>query len=298
MSRPPVVVALMVGNSKPGSPETRNVDRAMFHDGWRGVYREQLEPLAGGRFPLGTAFCLRNPFGTPAGRDMELDQWLEAKKLGLDWLTDDFVAETRAFVARTGCPVIPYLGYAGTDPDFLRRRRRVDQADDYLRRYEQSLRPALDAGCGLVLDAVGDLPRVSVEHGVALALRALLAPHGRAAAVEWMPRATSTHWHDFPVWIIDESYRWALREFPGRYDPTLLTGGVYRMVESLPAGETWQGYLAWGPRVCREILRDGHVPVVYHGHYLSYSAKDLTWDQFLALGSAAGDPVKGDPDAA
>ena len=85
---------------------TRWVDPNLFTDGWQGYVDANIKPLIAQGYHR---FVLHNPFGISPDQGMAVDEYLEAKDAGLNWLTDGFVQAIKP-LTDAGIEVIAYIG--------------------------------------------------------------------------------------------------------------------------------------------------------------------------------------------
>lgn len=251
-----------------GDPSTRNVDPRILGDGWGKFVHRRVWPLERAGF---RAHWPHNVFGCLAGENMQLDQYLHARRSGPKWLTEGFVEAWRP-VVNGGSKVIAYLGQIPQDADFKKREGR-GKVDDWLRRVESSLRPILDAGMELAIDGAAGEPPDSPTYW----LLGLLKSLGTQVHIEFRPQYLSWHWQRWPIVITDDWWRKTVND--DTYLPAYMLGPVTRVIHDPPEGETWATYGQWGPPLCASIIRDGHTPTVSPDWFLARPG--LSWSGFM-----------------
>lgn len=192
----------VIGHSAP-SNEDRHVGYGIKQTGWAGFIQNYIHA----EYAWGIRrFGLHNPFGTSdtekAGGviHMQFDQYLHARAAKLDWLTDDFVWAWSAWIrSNPDTEVIAYIGSLSfdghTDPDF-ERLQQFGEADDYLKRANDSLRPLFDCGMSIAFDTGGRYEKGSPGHAMIELCRSM----GVRCYVEPVPfnSPSAAHLWDFP----------------------------------------------------------------------------------------------------
>jgi len=227
---------------------TRNVRRSMLEGGWPGFVRRFVRPSLNWGV---RRYMLHNPFGDKTGWPMDADQYLEAKEAGLTWLTEDFVEAWRPVTQGkyTGGEPVEVIAYAGSFRDTrefreLKRQGKIDAWHDLAMK---TLKPFLDAGMSIGLDAASDAK--ADDPVVTLAER--LQARGHTVYIEAVPPKSATHWKDFPTI--------ALKRFWERADRT---DGAYKrpgvmLINGHSRPEDARG-MQWLVDMTREALDKGH----------------------------------------
>lgn len=192
---------------------------------------------------------LHNPFGTLADEKMQLDQYLHAQEAGLGFILDDFVAQWKP-ITESGIEVIGYVGSGRNDPSF---DALIDDPAAWQARAMASVRPLLDAGMSIGLDAAAPAVAGSPTHVFAERLREM----GVRVYVEAKPKRDAPHWFDYGVIALDSTWRRsdlqtghiAWREKYGTPKGTI-RGDVIRLLRRGDLRERGQ----WNPESIREII--------------------------------------------
>lgn len=203
----------------------RQVQFVSEKTGWRGFVDQYLAPQRA----LGIKrFLLWMPFGQDTivdhrllGKDrpsrVRFDQFLQAKRAGMTWLTECFGGAIRPLVAE-GCQVI---AYTGTFADALEwsRMNWLDRAE-YV---HGSLLPFLEAGCDVAIDTSVAFPDWHPLVEVAEWLRA----RGVKVYCESMPVSRNPYWGTCGVTATESMYL-AARNDPAFVAPPKIAGEIVR----------------------------------------------------------------------
>lgn len=240
----------------------RNVGWDIKKLGWAGFIDKYVKPqIAWGARRI----VLGNPFGALGGEDMQLDQYIDARDAGLNWLTDGFAEAWRPITA-SGVEVIAYLGAIPNDPDF------GGPPAQWQPRFWESINPVLDAGMNVAFDASSGAPVTSTTYAAVK----LAEARGAKVYVEPRPNKNQPQWHGYPVISLDSFWKTS--------DPSVnsgalnwaatneqLTGEVIRLITEPPAGSTWAQINQWLPAVTHSITASGNT--VAFGALLSIPAR-------------------------
>lgn len=186
---PRFIATYTIGNSDT-SDAKRRVGWDIERIGWDGfVHRHIARDLRDGF----AAIELHNPFGTLANEEMLATQFLDAKRAGLDWLTDGFT-EAWSPVVKAGVEVISYPGSLILS-DRLNQLA-VSGGPRFNNEIMESFRPMCEAGCSLGIDSHHKMP---VKHWAHDAFKRVLTwsrianPKARGY-VETYPHKTDAPW--------------------------------------------------------------------------------------------------------
>lgn len=235
-------------------PANRNIGRRLPRSSWATFVRLTVKP----QIERGIRrIQLHNPFGALAGEVMQLDQFLHAQDAGLRFITEGFV-EAWQPVTEAGVEVIGYVGCGKLDPDFDVFLESGDFGA-WQSRAMASLKPLIDAGMSIGLDASASTAETSQTFALAESLRA----QGVRVYVEAKPDRFNPHWFSYDVIALDRA--WLTADIENGHPQAknygisndLLTGESLRMVFPRK-GEEWadlqgEAYIAR----LEEILSDG-----------------------------------------
>lgn len=196
----------IIGNSSPIDAD-RRVGWDIKTLGWRGFRQKRLDSVRAVNPTL--PVWLHNPGGTLANENMQLTQFLQAQQAGLAWLTDGFADAFKPF-AQAGELVI-YLGGEQDDVILNRYKSRANR----VKVVKDAIKPVLDCGASLAVDASALLPRDSVTFAEMDRLRQSGKPVYIEALRPWPSehlkpfRACMTEQYanhrDRPTWNVAES---------------------------------------------------------------------------------------------
>ncbi|MEM1212183.1 MAG: hypothetical protein AAGI68_07775 [Planctomycetota bacterium] len=255
---PGPIIWFNIGGSS-NRPNRRSVGWLGPGGSWDLFVQTQVRPLLsqGARRVM-----LHNPFGHEPDTSMQFDQAVHALDAQTHWLTTGFVTAWHPVVRgdyTDGQPVevICYLGKLHDDPDFKPSNPLHEPAPFWLARAWQSLRPPLEAGMSIAMDASSNAPEDSPQHRLIQMLRSL----GVTVYVEARPYKNRPHLFGMPVISRDDFWSTSdpaknpgARPLYARNDQ--LRGEIIRIL--LPLPQTAEE----ARRRIHKIQRDGHTPAL------------------------------------
>lgn len=247
----------------------RRVQLVKPDTGWQGFVDTWIKPArdAGLR-----RFLLWMPFGQEVGENdgirtqtvngksfptrVRFDQYQQAERAGLTWLTTGFVEAIRPLV-EDGCQVIAYCGTLGGAPEY-ENATTVGQRI-YL---AESLSVFLRAGCDLAFDSAVHSPPWHYVSTVADWLR----QGGTRVYCEAMPYLTAPQWASGDVLSVEAQYQNATKSINASLfvNPRLITGELVRMMITPEAGKNWA-----------TLYREKVPPALADGHSVCIFAKSF-----------------------
>lgn len=244
--------------------------------GWQGFVEKYIRPQvdAGCR-----RFLLWMPFGQETGDNdglrtqvvgtrkfstrVRFDQYQQAQRAGLDWLTGGFAEAIRP-LSDAGCKVIAYTGTLPGAPEYERERW-------YRQRWiDDCLQPFKDANCDLAFDSSILAP---CDHYCSRIVNDLSQSSAAKVYCESMPQQVAPHWSTGDVFSVEEQYQNALNPVNRKIlvDPAEILGELVRAVISgYPKDHTWLSY--YRAKV-PQILADGHTACIHVKSFLDQGGK-------------------------
>lgn len=244
------------------APEARNIRKSIVEDGWEPFVRDGVQ-TALVHFNL-RRVMIHSPFGRnttePEEFPFQFDQYLEAEDAGLTRVTDTFVDAWRNYITGPNVglnvEVIAYIGSPRLDPD----SQQVIEEQGY-QTFEdgfasQAVAPMLAADMAIGYDAAAGTQRDSATYRFAETLRG----RGEKVYIEANPQIDHTWWFDYPVIVIDKTWRQRMADggFAGRDE---LTGEIIRIVHLEDGWVENHEPEEWPEAMCRVIAEGGSLTV-------------------------------------
>lgn len=238
-----------------GDLSNRQVRNDLVAMGWSSFVNQRVLPQISGRGL--NRVMLHNPFGTLPGyiEPMQFDQYLDAQRAGLGWLTEPFGAAWTPVVVQ-GIQVIAYIGSPVLDKDSQNIVRRQGEAAFVKTHALPSVQSFLDVGMDIALDA-------AVQSGVDSATFRFvekLEGLGAQVFVEAGPLAGASHW--FSRSVISRDDTWLAREGDSAFAQRgALSGEIIRLFPISAAWINGHSASAWPADMCSALAQGDSVLV-------------------------------------
>lgn len=144
------------------------------------------------------AIELHNPFGCLANEEMLATQFLDARRAGLDWLTEGFTEAWKP-VVNAGIEVIAYPGSLVLSEKLTRMA--VTGGPAFNQEVMENFRPMCEAGCSIALDSQHKMPPKHWAHDAfkrVITWSRIANPKARGY-VETFPHKTDAPWFFRPA---------------------------------------------------------------------------------------------------
>lgn len=236
----------------------RMVGRNLKKTGWDGFVKQSVLPVLK-RYGF-KRVMIHNPFGTLPGEAMQFDQYLTAKKAGLNWLTDGFVAAWKPVTA-SGVEVIGYLGNPHLDPESQKLLKSKGEKAVFERGWK-AIDPLVQSGMSIGYDAAVITGKNSATYHFAQMMRA----RGLKVYVEARPRIDKPWWFDYPVVAREDTWQKTMptspqapnRKFASRAD---LKSDIVRIAR-VPARWKREHKTSEWPQIACRIIAEGDSAVI------------------------------------
>lgn len=255
-----------------GAISNRNIGYDLKEIGWREFIDRWVKPLI---LEKGVSRIeLHNPAGTLPNEDMQADQFIHARRQGLDWVSKDFISAWRPITAMKNVEIISYLGLMHTDADFSRLKLKRNCKDNWLYRVYDAYRLPMDAGMSIGFDAIHHEPEESPEHHFVKMVSGL----GLKTYIEPWPHKDCPHWFQSnhitvnSFWPHVNGSSWAA-------DEKLLTGEKIMMInKGLETNGGFEYFWLWGPKMIRDFQAKGFTVMAPADYLFEYNE---TLEEFL-----------------
>lgn len=262
------IVSLYTMHSSSADPSGRGIQLGLVEPtrGWQGFVDKFIAP----DIKLGiTRFALWMPFGhevaprkqTVNGEtfdtNLRFDQYQQATKAGLDWLTETFEDAIRP-LTEAGCQVIAYMGTLPGAPEYERERW-------YRERWiDECLKPFRDANCDLAFDSAVACPP---SHYVSTLFTLLRINYpGLTCYAESIPTPANPHWIERNIVATEGVYQQAINSTFRKYrvDPATIKGELIRLFDDIGStNKQFTTYPDWYQAKIPAALADGHTVACY-----------------------------------
>ena len=226
VSTPLAGVHVTVGGSSPLIADRKVEKSANYYNfgaGWSAAIDKMRAQIDSAELPNNVFLQLHNPWGTLNGEDMQTDQYLYARAAGLKWLSSrSFVGAVRRISKER--PVVAYIG-GPQNSAALGYPVNPGDLNYWVDRAVRSIKPALDAGCWIAFDAIGQ------SAGIELELFNKLRDSGRVVLFEGWPYATAATTITYPRVFTD--YHCSFVEDDNKPDPSLADVSAIRSAAPL-----------------------------------------------------------------
>lgn len=230
-------------------PTRRNIGFDVVEKGWKNFVDREVLP----GIDLGvTRYQLHNPAGTDRNFEMQVDQFLLAKKnpeLANVW--KDFVKVWKPITNKA--EIICYMGVIKhpQNKDLESYKNNKYKKALWLQRLIECYKLPLDAGMSLGFDAFFELERSTPEFTFFETLTNL----GVRTYTEPWPHKSTPHFFPHNSITTEQLYLAFSDDWAAKKES--VTGEKIRLLNQPPAGKTWQDYESWAPEWVRKTIAEG-----------------------------------------